>query len=66
MLGTFITEWDAGAAVCARFLSSVENAHKLAEKLADMAQYYRFDGWLVNIENVLKVCVCVCACVRVM
>ncbi|XP_065180787.1 uncharacterized protein LOC135811474 [Sycon ciliatum] len=51
ILGTFITEWDDGAEACKRLLGSVEYAHTLAEKLAAMAEYYRFDGWLINIEN---------------
>lgn len=27
----------------------------MAEQLARIAQHYRFDGWLVNIENTLNV-----------
>lgn len=27
----------------------------MAEQLAAIAQFYRFDGWLVNIENSLSV-----------
>ena len=56
VLGTLITENEDGARRTGRFLSSIESAHRLADQLVAMAQYYRFDGWLVNIENPLDVC----------
>ncbi|XP_032994924.1 cytosolic endo-beta-N-acetylglucosaminidase isoform X1 [Lacerta agilis] len=55
MLGTFITEWGDGAKMCESFLASEEAYHAVANQLAAIAQFYRFDGWLVNIENSLSV-----------
>ncbi|CAM9738951.1 unnamed protein product [Phaeothamnion confervicola] len=54
VLGTFITEWEAGAAVCARLFATVAGAEDLARRLAAVARDYGFDGWLVNIENPLE------------
>eukprot|EP00048_Salpingoeca_helianthica_P009942 m.142659 g.142659 ORF g.142659 m.142659 type:complete len:839 (-) comp14975_c0_seq2:657-3173(-) len=51
VLGTFITEWDAGNAVCAKLFSSSATATRVATKLAALATHYGFDGWLINIEN---------------
>ena len=48
MLGTFITEWDEGKAVCDTMLSTKETAHMYAERLAELAADLGFDGWLVN------------------
>ncbi|XP_061471811.1 cytosolic endo-beta-N-acetylglucosaminidase isoform X2 [Rhineura floridana] len=56
MLGTFITEWTDGAKMCESFLAGEEEAYRaVAEQLAAIAQFYCFDGWLVNIENSLSV-----------
>ncbi|NWI40568.1 ENASE acetylglucosaminidase, partial [Picathartes gymnocephalus] len=55
VLGTFITEWTDGEKLCEAFLASGEEAYgAVAEQLARIAQHYRFDGWLVNIENTLS------------
>ncbi|XP_051888867.1 cytosolic endo-beta-N-acetylglucosaminidase isoform X3 [Pristis pectinata] len=54
ILGTFITEWKGGAAICETFLENEESFHELAEKLVMIAQCFQFDGWLVNIENELS------------
>lgn len=48
MLGTFITEWDEGRAVCDILLSEKEIAHMYAERLAELAADLGFDGWLVS------------------
>lgn len=53
--GTFITEWDDGAAHCETFLKDEGSYRSLADKLVHISHYYGFDGWLVNIENVLSV-----------
>ncbi|XP_072028003.1 cytosolic endo-beta-N-acetylglucosaminidase-like [Amphiura filiformis] len=51
MLGTVITEWNDGAERCKQVFAS-ESAYKtFADKLVAIAKYYKFDGWLVNIEN---------------
>ncbi|GCC26007.1 hypothetical protein chiPu_0004421 [Chiloscyllium punctatum] len=54
ILGTFITEWEAGAAICETFLENEETFRALADKLVLIAHCFQFDGWLVNIENELS------------
>jgi mannosyl-glycoprotein endo-beta-N-acetylglucosaminidase len=51
VLGTFITEWDDGAATCAELLSSPESWQHVAVQMAKIAKDHGFEGWLVNIEN---------------
>lgn len=51
VLGTFITEWEEGHAVCAELLRSKETAENAAAQLTRIAVDHGFDGWLVNIEN---------------
>lgn len=53
--GTFITEWDEGAERMAALLSSEQTITTAVEKMTAIAQYYNFDGWLINIENKIKV-----------
>uniref|UniRef100_A0A1A8P427 Cytosolic endo-beta-N-acetylglucosaminidase n=1 Tax=Nothobranchius rachovii TaxID=451742 RepID=A0A1A8P427_9TELE len=54
VLGTFITEWTEGAAMCEAFLKDEESYRAVADKLVQISQYYGFDGWLINIENSLS------------
>ncbi|TFK05870.1 Cytosolic endo-beta-N-acetylglucosaminidase [Platysternon megacephalum] len=55
VLGTFITEWTRGAQVCEAFLAGEAAAyHAVAVQLGRIAHFYRFDGWLINIENTLS------------
>uniref|UniRef100_A0A8C6IPX1 Cytosolic endo-beta-N-acetylglucosaminidase n=1 Tax=Melopsittacus undulatus TaxID=13146 RepID=A0A8C6IPX1_MELUD len=55
VLGTFITEWTDGEKLCESFLAGGEEAFRaVSEQLARIAQHYRFDGWLVNMENTLS------------
>lgn len=51
VLGTFITEWDPGREACARFLVDEKTAERAAAQLAGIADFYGFEGWLINIEN---------------
>jgi hypothetical protein len=53
VLGTFITEWEEGRQQCETFLGDVETAEHAARQLASIASFYRFEGWLINIENEL-------------
>lgn len=53
--GTFITEWVEGKKICEVFLAGEEQYRSVADKLVQIAHCYGFDGWLVNIENVLSV-----------
>ncbi|KAM6050061.1 cytosolic endo-beta-N-acetylglucosaminidase [Theristicus caerulescens] len=55
VLGTFITEWTDGEKMCEAFLAGGEEAYRaVSDQLARIAQHYRFDGWLVNMENTLS------------
>lgn len=54
--GTFITEWKEGGQLCEAFLAGDERSYQaVADQLVLIAQFFRFDGWLVNIENSLSV-----------
>ncbi|KFK24965.1 hypothetical protein AALP_AA8G048600 [Arabis alpina] len=53
VLGTFITEWDEGKAICKELLATKESAMMYAERLAELSAALGFDGWLINIENVI-------------
>ncbi|XVF84068.1 hypothetical protein PTKIN_Ptkin16aG0545000 [Pterospermum kingtungense] len=55
VLGTFITEWDEGKAICKKLLLTKESAHTYAERLAELAVALGFDGWLINMEVELEV-----------
>ncbi|KAK2112210.1 hypothetical protein P7K49_011957 [Saguinus oedipus] len=55
VLGTFITEWNEGARLCESFLAGDERSYQaVANQLVQIAQFFRFDGWLINIENPLS------------
>jgi mannosyl-glycoprotein endo-beta-N-acetylglucosaminidase len=54
VLGTLITEWDAGAEACLQLFGSPAAATQAARQLAAVAVARGFDGWLVNIENELR------------
>lgn len=54
-LGTFITEWKDGEQICAEFLSDSAKLVTVVDQLARIAAKYRFDGWLLNIENPIDV-----------
>ena len=51
ILGTFITEWESGSLLCELLLWTEQSAEAAAMQLAEIAAYYGFDGWLLNIEN---------------
>ena len=55
VLGTFITEWDDGAARCAEIFKDQLSYRQVADQLVLIAKYYGFDGWLINIENPIQV-----------
>ncbi|XP_017734819.1 PREDICTED: cytosolic endo-beta-N-acetylglucosaminidase isoform X3 [Rhinopithecus bieti] len=55
VLGTFITEWNEGGRLCEAFLAGDERSYQaVADRLVQIAQFFRFDGWLINIENSLS------------
>ncbi len=51
ILGTFITEWESGSLMCELLLWTEQSAEAAAMQLGQIAAYYGFDGWLLNIEN---------------
>ncbi|KAA0705574.1 Cytosolic endo-beta-N-acetylglucosaminidase [Triplophysa tibetana] len=53
-IGTFITEWKDGEKICEEFLANEEAYRRAADKLVQISHCYGFDGWLINIENVLS------------
>lgn len=56
LTGTFITEWNEGGRLCEAFLAGDERSYQaVADRLVQIAQFFRFDGWLINIENSLSV-----------
>ncbi|ODM99788.1 Cytosolic endo-beta-N-acetylglucosaminidase 1 [Orchesella cincta] len=54
ILGTIITEWDDGVKLCSKILASEESINRTVEKLCAINEDYGFDGYLLNIENVLE------------
>ncbi|KAJ3268579.1 hypothetical protein HDV01_002558 [Terramyces sp. JEL0728] len=63
-LGTFIVEWGEGIPEILKLMYGPEYNKNLpstqrdfhpffADKLVDLAVYYNFDGWLINIESPL-------------
>jgi len=55
VLGTLITESNEGVARCSKFLEDEASVETMVNQLVDIAEYYRFDGWLLNIENPIQV-----------
>ncbi|KAH7537607.1 hypothetical protein FEM48_Zijuj03G0110900 [Ziziphus jujuba var. spinosa] len=55
VLGTFITEWKEGRAICDKLLLTKESSQMYAERLTELAVALGFDGWLLNIEVELDV-----------
>ena len=53
VIGTVITEWEAGYNVCCSMFTTTFSALEFAEKLIIIAMQHNLDGWLINIENKL-------------
>lgn len=51
VLGTIITEWEAGSAIMDQLLSHPDKMDAFVEKCGRIAEYHGFQGWLLNIEN---------------
>ncbi|PAV88902.1 hypothetical protein WR25_02748 [Diploscapter pachys] len=51
VLGTFITEWTGGYALCSQIFDSTEHCDAAIDVLVRISKHYKFDGWLINIEN---------------
>lgn len=54
-VGTVITEWAEGAIFWEDVLSSDLNLQNFISVLVTIAKTLKFDGWLLNIENKVKV-----------
>lgn len=55
LTGTLITEWNDGYKICEEFLASESSYQAVADQMVKITQFYRFDGWLINIENKIVV-----------
>ncbi|XP_067005805.2 cytosolic endo-beta-N-acetylglucosaminidase isoform X2 [Anabrus simplex] len=56
VLGTLITEWDAGKAVWDQIFESDESLETFVNCLVNICKYVGFDGYLLNVENKLDPC----------
>ena len=54
VLGTIITEWEAGRELMETLLVSDENIEKFIQVAARICAHYGFHGWLLNIENTVR------------
>ncbi|XP_036853109.2 cytosolic endo-beta-N-acetylglucosaminidase isoform X2 [Manis javanica] len=55
VLGTLITEWKDGGQLCESFLAGDKRSYQaVANQLVLIAEFFHFDGWLINIENSLS------------
>lgn len=53
-VGTFITEWNEGKAICEFILKDVQTIERAANALIDVCLLFKLDGWLLNIENSIE------------
>lgn len=51
ILGTLISENAEGKLLWDEILKTRENIIKFADALIKLAKFYKFDGWLLNVEN---------------
>lgn len=51
VLGTLITEGREGAQVWEQIFVDLPTVVRFADTLAAICRYYRFDGYLLNVEN---------------
>ncbi|KAJ8890083.1 hypothetical protein PR048_009590 [Dryococelus australis] len=49
-----ITEWKDGEAIWKEVLSSNESVVQFADCLVDICSHFSFDGYLLNVENVIE------------
>ncbi|XP_012284248.1 uncharacterized protein LOC105701771 [Orussus abietinus] len=54
VLGTVITERVEGEQIWNDILISKNETKKFADALVHIAKFYKFEGWLLNIENKIK------------
>lgn len=53
--GTFITEWEDGFQKCSTLLSDITLIEDVVNQMVNIAIHHSMDGWLINIENKIKV-----------
>lgn len=46
-----ITEWKDGESIWKTILTDVKKLNLFAEKLAEVCAHFKFDGYLLNVEN---------------
>nr|XP_022916664.1 cytosolic endo-beta-N-acetylglucosaminidase 1 isoform X2 [Onthophagus taurus] len=51
VIGTIITEFTRGKALCDQFLKSEATYKQFADALVEICILFKFEGWLLNIEN---------------
>ncbi|KAI4487028.1 hypothetical protein M0802_012128 [Mischocyttarus mexicanus] len=54
VLGTVITEHTDGEVIWNLVLHSKETVKRFANALIQIAKFYKFEGWLLNVENKIK------------
>ena len=55
VLGTFITEWEDGQEKCAYLLGDISVLEQFVDQMVNIAVHHSMDGWLINIENEIRV-----------
>ena len=53
VMGAFLTEWEAGSEICKELFRDEETVFQLSNYLVQLAEIYKLDGWLINVENPL-------------
>lgn len=53
ILGTLITEWDDGVKIWNEIFLDESTQNRLVDQLVTIQKHYKFDGYLINIENKL-------------
>lgn len=54
VLGTIITEGDYGRAKWSQIFSNLQKRNNFIDKLVKICKYYKFDGYLFNVENEIE------------
>lgn len=54
VLGTIITEQQDGEKIWEQIFSTPDETTRFADALVTLAKFYKFEGWLLNVENKIK------------
>lgn len=49
-----ITEWKDGEKIWQDIFESESGIKRFADALIELAKFYKFDGWLLNVENEIR------------